>query len=73
MNVLIEVFTITGKLVKTINTVSNTEGFRNAPIPWDGRDDFGDRLATGTYVYKVSVKNPTGDTDMKFEKLVILN
>ena len=73
LNVLIEVFTITGKLVKTINTVSNTEGFRNQPIPWDGRDDFGDRLATGTYVYKVSVKNPTGETDMKFEKLVKLN
>lgn len=73
LNVLIEVFTVTGKLVKTINTVSNTAGFRNEPIPWNGRDDFGDRLATGTYVYKLSVKNPTGETDMKFEKLVILN
>jgi len=73
LNVLIEVFTVTGKLVKTINTVSNTNGFRNEPIPWNGRDDFGDRLATGTYVYKVSVRNPSGDQDMKFEKLVILN
>ncbi|HKK38951.1 MAG TPA: FlgD immunoglobulin-like domain containing protein, partial [Cryomorphaceae bacterium] len=73
LNVLVEVFTVSGKLVKTINTVSNTAGFRNEPIPWNGRDDFGDRLATGTYVYKVSVKNPTGETDMKFEKLVILN
>jgi hypothetical protein len=73
LNVLIEVFTVTGKLVKTINTVSNTDGFRNEPIPWNGLDDYGDRLATGTYVYKVSVKNQAGDTDMKFEKLVILN
>ncbi|MEM9051913.1 MAG: type IX secretion system sortase PorU, partial [Bacteroidota bacterium] len=73
LNVLIEVFTVTGKLVKTINTVSNTDGFRNEPIPWNGRDDFGDKLATGTYVYKVSVKNQAGDKDMKFEKLVILN
>jgi hypothetical protein len=73
LNVLVEIFTVTGKLVKSINTVSNTDGFRNVPIPWDGRDDFGDRLATGTYVYKVSVKNQQGDKDMKFEKLVILN
>lgn len=73
LNVLVQIYTISGKLVKTINTVSNTEGFRNEPIPWNGRDDFGDRLATGTYVYKVSVKNPQGDTDMEFEKLVILN
>ena len=73
LNVLIEVYTVTGKLVKSINTVSNTDGFRNEPISWNGRDDFGDKLATGTYVYKVSVKNQSGDKDMKFEKLVILN
>jgi len=73
LNVLVEIYTVTGKLVKSINTVSNTDGFRNVPIPWNGRDDFGDKLATGTYVYKVSVKNQQGDKDMKFEKLVILN
>jgi len=73
LNVLIQIYTVTGKLVKTINTVSNTVGFRIEPIPWNGRDDFGDKLATGTYVYKVSVKNQAGDKDMKFEKLVILN
>ena len=73
LNVLIEIYTVSGKLVKTINTVSNTDGFRNEPIPWDGRDDFGDRLATGVYVYKVSVMNPSGDRAEKFEKLVKLN
>lgn len=73
LNVLIEVYTVSGKLVKSINTVSNTDGFRNEPISWDGRDDFGDKLATGVYVYKVSVRNPAGDQVEKFEKLVILN
>jgi hypothetical protein len=73
LNVLIQIYTVSGKLVRTINTVSNTDGFRNEPIPWDGRDDYGDRLATGTYVYKVSVMNPAGEKDEKFEKLVKLN
>ena len=73
LNVKIEVFTVSGKLVKSIVTVSNTDGFRNEPIPWNGRDDFGDRLATGVYVYKISVQNPSGDQVKKFEKLVILN
>ncbi len=72
LNVLIQVYTVSGKLVKTINTVSNTDGFRNEPIPWNGRDDFGDRLATGVYVYKVSVRNPSGEQVDKIEKLVIL-
>ena len=73
LNVMIQVFTVSGKLVKSIVTVSNTDGFRNEPIPWNGRDDYGDRLATGVYVYKVSVRNPAGDQVEQYEKLVILN
>ena len=73
LNVLIQIYTISGKLVKSINTVSNTDGFRNQPIPWDGRDDYGDRLATGVYVYKLAVRNPSGEQVEKFEKLVVLN
>src|SRR5690606_39157197 len=68
LNVLIQVYTVSGKLVKSINTVSNTDGFRNEPIAWDGRDDFGDRLATGVYVYKISVRNEAGEQVEKFEK-----
>ncbi len=73
LNVLIQVYTVSGKLVKSINTVSNTDGFRNEAIKWDGKDDYGDKLATGVYVYKLSVRNPSGEQVEKFEKLVILN
>lgn len=73
LNVLIQIYTISGKLIKTINTVSNTDGFRNEPIAWNGRDDYGDRLATGVYVYRISVRNPAGEKVQKIEKLVILN
>ncbi|MFI5149808.1 MAG: type IX secretion system sortase PorU [Bacteroidia bacterium] len=73
LNVEIEVFTITGKLVKTISTNVNTEGYRSPPIDWDGRDDFGDKIGRGVYVYKISVRSPSGGTQQKLEKLVILN
>lgn len=73
LNVQVDVYTVSGRLVKSIVTVSNTDGFRNEPIPWNGRDDFGDRLATGVYLYKVTVRNPAGEKVTKFEKLVILN
>lgn len=73
LNVLVQIYTVSGKLVKSINTVSNTDGFRNEPIAWDGRDDYGDKLATGVYVYKLAVRNPAGEQVEKFEKLVVLN
>ncbi len=72
LNVQIQVFTVSGKLVKTLSTVSHTDGFRVEPIAWNGLDDYGDQLARGVYVYKVKVRNPAGEKVEKFEKLVIL-
>jgi len=44
----------------------------NNPIVWDGRDDFGDRIGRGVYIYKVRLSTPDGKSGEKFEKLVIL-
>jgi hypothetical protein len=68
----IQIFTVSGKLVKTINTLVNTQGFRSEGIAWDGKDDFGDQLAKGVYVYRLSIKTDNGGKAEKIEKLVIL-
>ncbi len=72
LDVQIQIFTISGKLVKSINQTVNTVGFRTEGIEWDGKDDFGDALAKGVYVYRLSVKNNTGEQAEKIEKLVLL-
>lgn len=72
LDVQIQVLTVAGNLVKTINETVHTDGFRSQGIPWDGLDDFGDQLAKGVYVYRVKVKTPDGETADKMEKLVIL-
>lgn len=68
---MIQIFSISGRLVKTIQSSFYAEGFRSTPIEWDGRDDYGDKLAQGVYFYKISVKTDNGSSE-KFEKLVIL-
>ncbi len=73
LDVRIQVFTVSGKLVKSFNRRVKTDGFRIDPIEWNGRDDFGDPLGRGVYVYKLSVQTPEGQKVEKFEKLVILN
>jgi hypothetical protein len=73
LTVEVAIFTVTGKLVKTILTTFNIDGYRSPPIDWDGRDDFGDKIGRGVYVYRLSVRSPSGGTDEKLEKLVILN
>ncbi|MBC7694962.1 MAG: type IX secretion system sortase PorU [Burkholderiales bacterium] len=73
LKVMIQIYTITGKVVKSINKTINNEGFRFDGIDWDGKDDFGDKLARGVYVYKVSVTDGAKKKADKIEKLVILN
>jgi flagellar hook assembly protein FlgD len=58
--------------VKTINTPVKTQGFRVDAIEWDGRDDYGDRIGRGTYIYKVKVTDDEGNKVEKYEKLVLL-
>lgn len=73
LEVQVQVFTVTGKVVWTQNQVINTDGFLSREITWDGRDDFGDRIGKGVYVYKLTVKSTlTNKKVEKFEKLVVL-
>jgi len=73
LDVQVQILTISGKLVKTINQQVVTEGFLCREITWDGLDDFGDRIGKGVYVYKLTVKSvTTGKSAEKYEKLVIL-
>lgn len=73
LQVLISIFTVSGKLVKTLETTMTCDGYLSEPIKWDGRDDYGDKIDKGVYVYRVKVRNDTGTVVEKFEKLVILN
>ncbi|CAM3309950.1 type IX secretion system sortase PorU [Aequorivita lipolytica] len=73
LEVQVQVFTVTGKVVWTKNQIINTDGFLSRDIVWDGRDDFGDRIGKGVYVYKITVRSTlTNQRAEKFEKLVIL-
>ena len=73
LEVQVQVMTVTGKVVWTKNQLITTEGFLSREITWDGRDDFGDKIGKGVYVYKLTVKSTlTNKKTEKFEKLVIL-
>lgn len=72
LEVQIQIFTVSGRLVKTINQYVQTNGFRSEGIEWNGRDEFGDQLARGVYIYKISAKNCDGSKAEALEKLVLL-
>lgn len=73
LNVQIQIFTVSGKLIKTIEQYVRTEGFISESVHWDGLDDFGDKIGKGVYVYRLKAVDSNGSKADKFEKLVILN
>ncbi len=73
LQVQVQILTVTGKIVKTINQTIVSEGFLSKDLKWDGRDDFGDRIGKGVYIYRLKVKSTvSGEQAEKIEKLVIL-
>ncbi len=72
LRVRIEIFTVTGKLVKTVNETINNKGNRSSDIVWDGRDEYGNKIGRGVYLYRLSVRTVDGKKAEKIERLVII-
>jgi hypothetical protein len=69
--VRLQIFTLTGRVIKTFQKTINTAGNRSNELEWDGRDEYGDRVAKGVYLYKLSVTAPGKLRKEKIEKLVL--
>jgi len=72
MDVLIQIITPTGRIVKTFNQSLVSANSHFEDIQWNGKDEFGDQLARGVYLYKLSVKTEDGNKADVTQKLVIL-
>ncbi len=73
LTILIKVYSVSGKLVKTLEDNFFAEGNLFCDLEWDGTDDYGDLIGRGVYVYEVIVKDQTtGERISTFEKLVLL-
>ncbi|QOW10316.1 type IX secretion system sortase PorU [Kaistella flava (ex Peng et al. 2021)] len=82
LDVNVQVYTITGKLVRTLSTTVTAEpflqGFRTprTAIEWDGNDDFGDAVGKGTYIFKIFARSQNQDkckgSATAVEKMVLL-
>ncbi len=73
LNVVITIFSISGKVIKTIDQYLPAANGHVSEISWNGRDDYDDKPSKGVYIYRVSIRTDDGQSTEKIEKLVILN
>lgn len=72
MQVRIDIYSLTGQLVKVIEQNIYASGFNIPPIEWDGRDQGGALLENGVYVFRAHITTQDGDSSQRTEKLIIL-
>lgn len=69
----VRIYTVSGRLLKTLEDNFFAEGNLYSELEWDGLDEYGDAIGRGVYVYQVVLEDETrGGTSHKFEKLVVL-
>ncbi|MEW6652520.1 MAG: type IX secretion system sortase PorU, partial [Bacteroidota bacterium] len=57
-NVKIKIYTIAGRLIKTLEQTDLLEKF--VKVDWDGRDEDGNQIGNGTYLYKLIIESSDG-------------
>jgi hypothetical protein len=72
LNVLINIFSVTGKLVHQIQKNVLTTGTIINDIEWDGKDRNSEKLGRGVYIYRIIVTNSEGLRAETTQKLYLL-
>lgn len=72
LTVLVNVFSITGKLVHQIQKNIFTTGTIVNDIEWDGKDRNSEKLGRGVYIYRIIVTNSAGLKAETTQKLYLL-
>jgi len=73
ISVSIQIFTVNGQLIKTLDYDGYAEGNHFSELSWNGNDEYGDKLANGVYIYKVKFRVSGQKPIEQFQKLVVIN
>lgn len=69
-DVEVRIYDVMGGLVRTLQTSVSLAGGQE--LEFDGTDSNGMPLASGTYVYEVSVRTPTGERIQRVQRMSIV-
>jgi hypothetical protein len=65
-------FAIGGQQIRSFKRTIKEPSLRSISIEWNGKDERGNSLATGTYVYVIRIKTKEGVWTQKAERLIVL-
>jgi hypothetical protein len=72
LSVMINIFSIDGRIIKIIRTKVESTGYNLPPVVWDGNDEGGRKVAGGIYPYTVTIITGKGETARSSGRMIIL-
>lgn len=74
LEIVVNIYSMEGKLINTIQTITDNSDSIIDSVIWDGTDKSGNKISSGIYIYKVIVKSLTDSSyDTQYNRLVIIN
>ena len=72
LGVVLEIYSITGVLVKQFEETYTDNGYRIGPINWNGKDEYGGQISAGMYIAKLDVYSDDGDFTSKSIRIILM-
>jgi hypothetical protein len=73
LKVTLTIYDLSGRRIRTFEENLYMEGYHSSPLEWDLRDQYGNKLRSGIYPYRIRVEDESGLQTDGFQKLIILN
>ncbi len=71
MEFKLQIFSLSGHLVRSFIRQITPSGYRTEPIVWDGRNENGKKLSAGTYIYRIIVRSSDGTNQEVSGKMIM--
>jgi hypothetical protein len=72
LNIIINIYSLDGRIIKIIKTSSFSTGFVLTPVIWDGTLEGGKRAGSGIYPFTVTITTGEGETAIAYSRMIIL-
>ncbi len=72
LDITIDIFDMSGALVRTIKAKEYGAGFRSQPVYWNGKNESGNQSRQGVYLYRIRVTSSDGREGVETGRLIIL-
>ncbi|HBH84099.1 MAG: hypothetical protein A2X04_16095 [Bacteroidetes bacterium GWF2_41_9] len=72
LDITINIYNLSGTVIKIIRTKVQSSGFSLPPVVWDGTNDGGSRVGRGLYPYSVIISTSEGETCRVSGRMIIL-